>query len=667
VIELLDRLRHRKLVQWALAYAAVAWVLLQVLGLMSESFEWPRVVMRVAFGAALLGFAVAIVLAWYHGERGEQDISATELVIVSVLLAMGGALLWRSNSHSSPTPAPVASVAAPRQSATRRPDAPAKSIAVLPFENLSKDPADAYLADGLQEEILNALARLRDMKVISRTSVMEYRGHDQNIREIGERLGARTILEGSVRREGDTLRLTVQLIDARNDRHLLAANYDRKLDNVLGLQTEVARLVAKALDATISNYERGDLDRVATNSGDAYDRYLHAVALFRIPVPGDDLGIVEPRRQLQEALDIDPDFVDALALLSTVDTWMYYNGGKEPELERAARQSLERALALDPKSAEARLARGIYATYISKDLGQAISDLESVVSLRPNSAEAHALLGLALRRRGRTVEALEHFQRAWDLDPLKGPYASDVVTTLLGLRRYPEALEQASVAVSRLPDHGIPYFVRARLLARAQHSMEPLRVALRDHGVLLDPASRKSVDAEIAEGEGRYLDAIRLWGEVPVDNTPLLRAKRLGLLYLAVGDVARARQELQRGERMAKEQAESSPMDSDPENLAIVQSLLGEHSAAMATIERARSEFPENNDALNGPRISFLRSIVLVRAGRRDEGYAEAERLLHVPFGAPINDIFGPEDTWQLLPEAKDPHFDALINHPPRL
>jgi TolB-like protein len=605
------------------------------------------------------------VLAWYHGERGEQNTSGAELVIIAALLGLGGAVLWRGNG-GKPAPAakPTAAVA-PVVAAAAKASAPAKSIAVLPFENLGGDPKDAYLADGLQEEILNALARVRDMKVISRTSVMEYRGHDQNIREIGERLGVRTILEGSVRRQGNTLRLTVQLIDARNDQHLLATNYDRKLDNILGLQTTVARLVADGLSATLSSYEKGDLDRVGTNSGDAYDRYLHAVALFRRPVPGDESGLIEPRRLLQEALKFDPDYADAWALLSQVDTWIYFNNERDSAAGRAARAAFERALTLDPNLPEAKLARGIYATYVSKDLDQALSDIGSVVAIRPNSAEAQQMLGFALRRRGSMAQAIEHFERAWDLDPLNAVRSGGPIITLLGLRRYPEAIDQTKLDGVRFPNNGDSYFTRARLQGRMQNSLDPLRAALREHGALLDLVDRKAVEAEIAQDEGRYLDAIRLWDELPPFD-PLARAKRIGLLYLAAGDPARARQEFLRGEHYAKDRGKSANV-SDQEILAVLQSLLGEHADALRNIEQARDEFPEVRDAVNGPRISFERSLILVRAGRREEGYAEADRLLHVPFSSPFEDFFGGFDVWQLMPEAKDPHFDALINHPPRL
>ena len=161
---------------------------------------------------------------------------------------------------------------------------------MLPFDNLGGHAEDSYLADGLQEEILNALARVRELNVISRTSVMEFRGKTRNIHEIGQRLNVGSILEGSIRREGNTLRLTVQLIDVRDDHHILATNYDRDLQHILDLQSTVARQVADALAATLTQYERGELQRVVTNSGDAYDRYLRAVAVFRQETPTDRHG-----------------------------------------------------------------------------------------------------------------------------------------------------------------------------------------------------------------------------------------------------------------------------------------------------------------------------------------------------------------------------------------
>ncbi len=577
-------------------------------------------------------------------------------------VAVAGIIAWATwydrTSPAAIVAAPAATTAVPVAAPVRD----GKSIAVLPFANLGGRPEDAYLADGLHEEVLNALARLHALKVISRTSVMEYRGKTDNVREIGERLGVGMILEGSIRRDGNKLRLTVQLIDARDDRHLLASNYDRDLTHVFDLQSTVARLVANALAATLSRNERGELDRVATNSGDAYDRYLRAIAAFRKPVPGDEDGLIAPKRLLEEALQIDPDYADAFALLSQVHTWTFFVNAK-PEDGTAARKAFERANELQPDLAEARLARGLYTLYVAKDPERAVNDLKSVVEARPNSAEAYVALGFALRRRGQFEQALAAQLRALDLDPLNEVYSTPPITTLLGLRRFPEALAQAQAYVDRFPSNPEPYLIRAHIESQLQQSAAPIRSALREQGHLLPPMVHKVVEAEIARREGRYLDAVKLWDAVPPQD-PLARGERIGFLYFAAGDKVRAERIFRDAERYALERLRKSA-NIDLRQLAIVQSMLGKHTEALATIELARLRSPEARDPVNGPYVSFARSVILVRAGRREEGHAEAVRLLRVPFGAPLQYFEEPDPILLLL--KGDPHYEELIERPPRL
>jgi TolB-like protein len=232
--------------------------------------------------------------------RAHRTWMIAALAIASAIVAavVVGLIINRQRAQPS-APAEVATTAAPAAAADP------KSIAVLPFVNLTGKPEDAYLADGLQEEILSSLARLSDLKVISRTSTAEFRGFTPNVREIGNRLGVGSVLEGSVRREGHRMRLTVQLIDTHNDRHVLAADYDRDVGHILGLQTEVARKVADALSATLTKYERGELDRVTTNSGDAYELYLRAVAMW-FSAPGTNVDGEQVQRLLEQALHLAP-------------------------------------------------------------------------------------------------------------------------------------------------------------------------------------------------------------------------------------------------------------------------------------------------------------------------------------------------------------------------
>ena len=585
-----------------------------------------------------------------------KRLLAGAVLSAALLVAAFSYTKWSGHS-ASPTPATPSTT-------TSASVAGRNSIAVMPFDNLSGRTEDAYLADGLQEEILNALARVRTFNVISRTSVMEFRGNTRNVREISRRLNVGSILEGSIRRDGNTLRLTVQLIDSRDDRHILAVNYDRDLAHILDLQSAVARQVADALRATLTQIERRELDRVATNNGDAYDRYLRAVAAFKIPMPDDESGLVEPRRLLEEAVHLDPSFSDALALLSQADTWTYQQSQLSGDGTRAGK-SIERALAADAQLPEVRLARGLHSLYVLDNLDQALIDLDAVVRERPNSSRAHVALGFALRRRGHIEMALSHFQRAWDLDPLNETYPTMVTTTLLGLRRFPEYAASSRLYAERFPRAVDAYFNIAFLDSMMQHNALPLHDLLRNHGNALDPVPRRFILAMIARIEKRYMDAIRLWEMQPADDPPG-RALLLGLLYRAAGDNRHAEQHLLAAKHGAQALLVRAPTQTSAlETLAIAQSVLGEHAAALASIDRARAISPEARDAINGPRESFIRSIILIRAGRTSEGEAEVTRLLHVPFGGRVGlvDEFDPS----LLLVEDDPRYDALINHPPRL
>jgi len=554
--------------------------------------------------------------------------------------------------NSTNAPAPEAQEVAPQASR--------KAIAVLPFENLSGRKEDAYLADGLQEEVLNALARFRDLTVISRTSVQEFQGNPENLRAIGERLNVGSVLEGSIRRDGKTLRLTVQLVDARDDRHILATNYDRDVGHLLDLQSAVARQVADALAATISSYERGELERVGTNSGDAYDQYLQAVARFRKGTE-DEKRIVDSRRLLREALRLDPDYVDALALLAQVNVWGYFYTAR-PEFAADAKQAVDRAIAIDPKLPEAILARGLYAMYVSKDLDRAIDDLTTVVGVRPNLASAHAALGYALRRRGAFEEALPHLIRAWDLDPLYDQYSGGPITTYLLLHRYTEAIAETETHLKRFPADPEPYFVRARIEGFIKHDVEPLRAALRDHGNSMDAGYSTSVRAEIARAEGRYLDAVRILDGLSTD-TPIDRQYRVGFLYFAAGDAGHAKESFLEAQRLIEVYPPAERRPEYLQQLAMVQSMLGRHAEALATIDAVIAAEPASRNAMNAPTLSLHRSIILVRAGRQDEGYAALGQL-KARFANPA-DFFGDPNPAYLAVK-DDPHYDEILRRPPR-
>src|SRR6476660_2479507 len=257
--EFFQRLKQRKLVQWAIAYVAAAFALLQGIDIVAQQFGWPEGVRRGITLGLVVGFFVTLVLAWYHGERGAQRVTVTELLIISLVLALGGGLLWRFAAARS-ADNKTATVPSESKSVIN-----AKSIAVLPFENLSEEKQNEYFADGVQDQILTDLSQIADLKVISRTSVMQYKsGLARNLRKIGEELGVAHVVEGSVQRAANKVRVSAQLIDARTDAHLWAQTYDRDVADVFAIQGEIAKAIADQLQAKLSPNEKKAIERPPT-------------------------------------------------------------------------------------------------------------------------------------------------------------------------------------------------------------------------------------------------------------------------------------------------------------------------------------------------------------------------------------------------------------------
>src|SRR5690348_13638058 len=312
--EFMAGLKERKLVQWALAYVAFSFALLQGVDIVAQRFAWPDSIERTLILALCVGFFVVLVIAWYHGEKGAQRLSATELVILALLLAIGGGLLWLMDK--TPAPSATAAVAAPEKPATAA-SIPAKSIAVLPFENLSEDKGNAYFADGMQDLILTKLADIGDLKVISRTSTAKYQSHPDNLKIIAQQLGVATILEGSVQKAGNQVLINVQLIDARSDNHLWAESYTRTLDNIFGVEGEVAQKVADALQAKLTHAEQQNVAAIPTQNVGAYNWFLKAEYQGNKAFDSQDAADFKlAEADYRQAITLDPGFALAYARLA---------------------------------------------------------------------------------------------------------------------------------------------------------------------------------------------------------------------------------------------------------------------------------------------------------------------------------------------------------------
>jgi TolB-like protein len=312
--EFIQRLKQRKLVQWAIAYVAAAFALLQGLDIVANRFDLPSQIIRLVILAMIVGFFVTLILAWYHGERGAQRVSGTELLVIGLVLLLGGGFLWRFGALASLAKARSEVVSQEQANSAR--NIPAKSIAVLPFVNMTADKQNEFFADGLSEEILNSLARIDGMRVIGRTSSFQFKGKMEDLRMIGEKLGAATVLEGSVRREGNRVRITAQLIRTADDIHLWSETYDRTLNDTLAVQLDIAEHVAGALDVVLDDKQRAKMRAAGVKNVEAFIAYQKGLKLYadaHNPEKSRDAieGLRLANKEFDRAIALEPDFSQA--------------------------------------------------------------------------------------------------------------------------------------------------------------------------------------------------------------------------------------------------------------------------------------------------------------------------------------------------------------------
>ena len=318
-----------------------------------------------------------------------------------------------------------------------------KSIAVLPFENLSRDPDNAYFAEGIQEEILTRLGKIGDLKVISRTSTKQYQSKPGNLGEIAKQLGVTNILEGSVQKAGDQVRVNVQLINAQTDSHLWAETYDRKLADIFGVESEIAKRIAESLQAKLSGHEEQALAVKPTNNPEAYDAYLRGLAFEARSAP---FPSWEARSFYERAVQLDPNFAIAWARLCRAEALLYKvarDEGHGPLAARAdaAKRALENAQRLDPNSPETLLALGYYQYWVLRDFGAAKMTFGRVGKLLPGSSEAPYAIGRVLRLEGHSDQSIPYFEQALTLDPRNVELVSAAAFTYAVLKQFPAALK----------------------------------------------------------------------------------------------------------------------------------------------------------------------------------------------------------------------------------
>ena len=444
--EFLARLKQRKLVQWALAYVAFAFALIQVIDVVAQRFAWPDQLERILILALAIGFFLVIVLAWYHGERGAQRVTGTELLILALLLAIGGGFLWRFARVTHATSnASLATSTAPGSAVTRSPAAaqpnpgsalltgaaaiPAKSVAVLPFVNMSGDPKNDYFSDGITEEILDALAQIPNLKVAARTSAFAFKGKAEDLRKVGEVLDVATVLEGSVQKSGDEVRITAQLIDTRSGYHLWSEKYDRKLTSIFAVEDEISKAIADKLKVQLAGGNGSTLVAQKTIDPRAHDFYLRGLTLLAARSVSEAVGA------FHQAVGIDADYAQAWAALAEAQALLPGYGSGPAKIAYAdSLKSAARALALDPNNALAHVAQGMV---YSNQMRWADADraLQRALVLAPGDAEVLNQYAQFLEGVGQLEPALVELDRALQRDPLSGTSGAIRVQLRLILHR----------------------------------------------------------------------------------------------------------------------------------------------------------------------------------------------------------------------------------------
>jgi TolB-like protein/Flp pilus assembly protein TadD len=425
----LARLRQRKLVQWAIAYVAFAFALLQGVDIVAQRFDWPASVERYLILALAIGFFVALVFAWYHGERGAQHVGSMEIMILALLLAIGGGFIWRFGAVAkAPHVVPATAVAPPPQAAkppgllVAATKIPEKSVAVLPFANESGKSDEQFFSDGLSEDLITALSQFAGLKVISRNSAFQFRDSKDSSTKIGKLLGVAHLLEGSVQRGGDEVRITATLVNAGDGSIVWSQRYDKPYKDLFKLQDAITQSVAGALKAKLLTAPGAVVqsDRPPSGNLAAYTTYLRGVTEYaRVNEP----GVRQAIDAFQSAVAIDPHYAAAWAALSRASARLgaaYLGGAAQQQAYAQARRASDEALQLAPDLAAAHSARGYYLAYIGSDWNGAQSEIRRALQLAPHDGDAKYLYGSVLATLGQCGRAVDLVQQALVTDPRNG-------------------------------------------------------------------------------------------------------------------------------------------------------------------------------------------------------------------------------------------------------
>jgi len=655
-----EEVQRRKVYRVAVAYIIAAGFIIQIGSAVFPAWELPNWTFRLVVVLLLVGFPIALILAWAY-DVTPQGIRATPAPTTSRPRLRRNLIMLIGTGV-------IISVAAgffllPRVSARKI----EKSIAVLPFQNLSDEKENAYFADGIQDDILTNLSKIGDLKVISRMSVMSYRGDGvRNAREIGKALGVGSLLEGSVRRVGNRVRVSVQLINADDDEHIWAEDYDRELTDVFAIQTDLAQKIASALQAKLSPAEKERLDRQPTQNSDAYLLFIQAHDYANRPDQLRD-ELLKAEELFEHAIKLDPKFAAAFAGLSTVESWMYHNFDPTPARRERARRNAEEALRLQPNLPEGHLALGLSYYYGDRDYERALAELEIAKDDLPNEAQAYMVIGAIQRRQGKWSESSANLEKAAALDPKNAMILDQLALNYIALRNFEAADKTLDRAITAAPQAFGAYGFKAYLAILSKGDLNLAEEQLSSIAGDSDTSGmvtwirwwllmfQRNLPGALAIVEKFPGEILRLETTAPAPK-PLLK----GIIHWLQGDKPQAQTEFEQARIISENLLREAP--EDPARHAqhgLILAALGRKQEAISEGKRAVELLPESKDAFDGPKITASLAEIYALTGDLDEAFRLIEHLLQVPNGLTISTL-KVDPAWD--PLRKDPRFQALID-----
>ena len=677
-------LKRRKVYRVAVAYAVAAWLLIQAASILFPTFEAPTWVMKVFVTAVILGFPIALILAWAfdltpEGIKRSEEVAPPEsrtstpnrkwtAIIVAAAVLAAGLLSFQFVRTRGSTATELS-----KQTASAPPME--KSVAVLPFENLSSDKENAFFAQGIQDEIITTLSRISGLRVISRTSTANYKSAPENLSEIARQLRVSNVLEGSVQKAGDRVHINVQLIQADTDAHLWAQSYDRQLTDIFGVEGEVAKSIADSLQATLSPQEKARVETKPTTNADAYVLYLRARDYQTRP---DNLlqDFKSAIDLYDQAIQLDPQFALAHARVSATASGAYHFF--EPTQRWAQKSQAEalESLRLQPNLGEGHLALGLYHYYIEGDYDAGLRELALAGKALPNDGEVGLFIAAVQRRAGHMTQALAAYQHAEQIDPRNSVMLYDVAQTYFGLRDWRIATERMDRVLALAPDSLNVKIQRAHLEFLWKGSTAPIKAALGSLPPNSDPDGIVTfarwdvslMDRDLAAAD-KALASCQLDKVLSQTGVALPKSYLQACVDLIRGDVGKARTEFEAARPFMEKTVADSPQDgSRRAQLGLLYAFLGRKEDALREGKRAMELKPITHDVIAGAEVEGFYALICAHTGETDQAISRIERLLTTPFAVDYADesitVADLRQRWEWDPLRNDPRFQKILAAP---